>query len=58
MLTFILIDGGTADIFWGYIASALGMSFVYASLAEMASMCVYSLFPHFSLSPFKYVCVG
>jgi len=35
-----LIDGGTADLFWGFIVVAIGMSLVYASLAEMASMCV------------------
>ncbi|KAK6434707.1 hypothetical protein LTR95_009103, partial [Oleoguttula sp. CCFEE 5521] len=35
---YALQDGGTAIIFWGLIAGIIGMSFVYASLAEMASM--------------------
>ncbi|KAK3068996.1 hypothetical protein LTR53_013018, partial [Teratosphaeriaceae sp. CCFEE 6253] len=35
---FALEDGGTAIIFWGLIAGIIGMTFVYASLAEMASM--------------------
>ncbi|KAF2772311.1 amino acid transporter-like protein [Teratosphaeria nubilosa] len=39
VFTFVLTDGGTAGLFWGYIAVAIGMMFIYASLAEMASMC-------------------
>lgn len=35
---FVLIDGGLALLFWGFIAVMIGQSFVYASLAEMASM--------------------
>ncbi|KAK3649913.1 hypothetical protein LTR22_012789 [Elasticomyces elasticus] len=35
---YALRDGGTAIIFWGLIAGITGMTFVYASLAEMASM--------------------
>lgn len=35
---YALEDGGTPIIFWGIIAGVLGMTFVYASLAEMASM--------------------
>ncbi|KAK0246605.1 hypothetical protein LTS09_018253, partial [Friedmanniomyces endolithicus] len=35
---YALEDGGTAIIFWGLIAGVIGMTFVYASLAEMASM--------------------
>ncbi|KAK4893796.1 hypothetical protein LTR27_007821 [Elasticomyces elasticus] len=35
---YALEDGGTAIIFWGLIAGIIGMTFVYASLAEMASM--------------------
>lgn len=35
---FALEDGGTPAIFWGLIISPIGMSFVYLSLAEMASM--------------------
>lgn len=37
-LIFSLINGGTALLFWGFIACAVGQSLVYASLAEMASM--------------------
>ncbi|KAJ9653870.1 hypothetical protein H2201_009086, partial [Coniosporium apollinis] len=33
-----LLNGGHAGIFWSYIWTALGMSLVVASLAEMASM--------------------
>ena len=29
---------GTAIIFWGLIAGIIGMTFIYASLAECASM--------------------
>ncbi|KAK5130535.1 hypothetical protein LTR08_001965 [Meristemomyces frigidus] len=36
---FALEDGGTPIIFWGLILATVGMTFVYASLAEMASMC-------------------
>ena len=35
---FALTDGGTAILFWALIAGAIGMTFVYASIAEMASM--------------------
>lgn len=35
---YALEDGGTPIIFWGIIAGVIGMTFVYASLAEMASM--------------------
>lgn len=37
-LNFILIDGGTPLLFWGFLACATCMTLVYASLAEMASM--------------------
>ena len=40
LFTFVMVDGGTADLFWGFIVAACGMSLVYASIAEMASMCV------------------
>ena len=33
-----LVDDGTPDLFWGFIVEACGMLFVYASLAEMASI--------------------
>lgn len=36
--TYVLIDGGTADMFWGFLVLTLGMGLVYASLAELASM--------------------
>ena len=35
---YALTDGGTAVIFWGLIIGTIGMTMVYASLAEMASM--------------------
>ncbi|KAK5134388.1 hypothetical protein LTR08_006568 [Meristemomyces frigidus] len=38
LFTFVLTDGGTADLFWGFLAVAPGMMLVYASLAELASM--------------------
>jgi len=37
-LGFALTDGGTALLFWGVIACAIGQTLVYASIAEMASM--------------------
>ncbi|KAK2609569.1 hypothetical protein N8I77_003065 [Diaporthe amygdali] len=39
LLAYALIDGGTAAIFWGLVVGAIGFSLVYASLAEVASMC-------------------
>jgi amino acid permease len=42
VFSFVLTDGGTALLFWGFIAIGLGMMLVYASLAEMASMYVYT----------------
>lgn len=38
-LIFSLIDGGPPAVFWGNVVGAIGFAFVYASLAEMASMC-------------------
>lgn len=38
VFSFVLYDGGTALLFWGFIAIGLGMMLVYASLAELASM--------------------
>ena len=38
LLTFVLIDGGTAGLVWGYIVICIGFWLVYASLGEMASM--------------------
>ncbi|KAL8704261.1 MAG: hypothetical protein Q9201_002570 [Fulgogasparrea decipioides] len=37
-ILFISVDGGTADLFWGYIVVFLGIGLTYASMAEMASM--------------------
>lgn len=37
-LTFALITGGPATVFWGLTIGAIGYAFVYASLAEVASM--------------------
>ena len=44
VFSFILTDGGTALLFWGFIVIGLGMMLVYASLAEMASMYVCGFF--------------
>ncbi|KAF7888425.1 uncharacterized protein EAF02_002966 [Botrytis sinoallii] len=38
LFAYSLEDGGTADMFWGFIVGTLGMSLVYASIAEMASI--------------------
>jgi hypothetical protein len=38
LFSFVLTDGGTADLFWGFIVVGLGQTLVYASLAEVASM--------------------
>jgi hypothetical protein len=35
---YALENGGTPIVFWGIVVGIFGMSFVYASLAEMASM--------------------
>jgi choline transport protein len=35
---FVLGDGGTAGLIWGYLLVMIGFGFVTASLAEMASM--------------------
>ncbi|KAL5433701.1 hypothetical protein PMIN07_000398 [Paraphaeosphaeria minitans] len=37
-LNFVLIDGGTPLLFWGFFVTAICMTLVYASLAEMSSM--------------------
>ncbi|CAF9924971.1 MAG: hypothetical protein HETSPECPRED_005709 [Heterodermia speciosa] len=37
-ILFIGTNGGTADLFWGYIVVLIGSGLTYASLAEMASM--------------------
>ncbi|KAK4966430.1 hypothetical protein LTR42_011593 [Elasticomyces elasticus] len=34
----VITNGGTAGLFWGFIIVAIGYTFVYASLSEMASM--------------------
>ena len=38
LLGFVLTDGGPADPFRDFLVCSAGMAFVYASLAEMASM--------------------
>ncbi|KAM3074423.1 hypothetical protein ACMFMG_002773 [Clarireedia jacksonii] len=38
LFSYCLQDGGTADMFWGFIVASIGMSLVYASIAEMASI--------------------
>jgi choline transport protein len=35
---FALSNGGTAGLVWGYLVVMIGLGFVVASLAEMASM--------------------
>ncbi|KAI4189248.1 MAG: hypothetical protein LQ346_005150 [Caloplaca aetnensis] len=37
-MLFININGGTADLFWGYIAAFVGLALTYASMSEMTSM--------------------
>ena len=37
-ILFISINGGTADLFWGYIVVFIGTGLTYASMAEMSSM--------------------
>lgn len=37
---FTLANGGTAGLFWNFCIAAVGFGFVYASLAELGSMCV------------------
>ena len=37
-ILFIGTNGGTADLFWGYLVVLVGVGFTYGSLAEMASM--------------------
>lgn len=39
VFSFVLTDGGYGTLFWGFIAVTIGMLLVYASLAEMVSMC-------------------
>ena len=38
VITFTLTDGGPAAVFWALIIAPIGLSFVYLSLGEMASM--------------------
>jgi hypothetical protein len=33
-----LPNGGTAGLFWNYVIAAVGLGFVYASIAELGSM--------------------
>jgi hypothetical protein len=35
-----LSNGGTAGLFWNYVIVAVGLGFVYASIAELGSMWV------------------
>jgi len=39
-----LVNGGIAGLFWSYIWTVVGFTFVELSLAEMASMYVFSHF--------------
>lgn len=38
LFNFVLLDGGTALMFWGFMGVAISMSLVYLSIAELASM--------------------
>jgi choline transport protein len=38
LFTFVLTDGGTPTLFWGFLIVAFGQFLVYASVAEAASM--------------------
>lgn len=38
VIVYPLLDGGPPNVFWGLIIAPIGMTFVYLSLAEMASM--------------------
>lgn len=38
LMSFALVDGGPAAMFWGLVVGAVGFFLVYASLAEVASM--------------------
>ena len=38
LFNYALLDGGTALMFWGFIAVAISMSLVYLSISELASM--------------------
>jgi hypothetical protein len=33
-----LPNGGTAGLFWNFVITAIGLGFVYASIAELGSM--------------------
>ena len=35
-----LSNGGTAGLFWNYVIGAVGLGFVYASIAELGSVYV------------------
>jgi hypothetical protein len=37
-LTTIMTNGGTAGVIWAFLIVFIGFSFVYLSIAEMASM--------------------
>ena len=39
-LTTIMTNGGTAGVIWAFLIVFVGFSFVYMSIAEMASMSV------------------
>jgi len=38
LFSFVLTDGGTPLLFWGFFCVGIGMLLVYASIAEIASM--------------------
>ena len=38
MMSTPLMNGGTAGFIWGFVVVAVGVTLLFASLAEMASM--------------------
>jgi hypothetical protein len=38
LLSYALVDGGTAGLLWGYVVVGIGFLLVYSSLAEVAAM--------------------
>ena len=38
LFSFVLTDGGTPDLFWGFLGVTAGQLLVYASISEAASM--------------------
>lgn len=54
LLQIPLVNGGTATVFWGFVLGVFGFTFVYASLAEMASMCDVPMVIHQQAAPTRH----